>query len=58
MTTYSFKKILEASLKDVEANQKDSATPAEIYISRHLNGGVKKGDKKAAIEYLKNKKLI
>lgn len=53
---YTFDQIKKAAEKD-NYNKTDCSSPADIYITRHINNCVRAGDKKAAIAYLEKEGL-
>ena len=51
MKNYTFEQIRKANTAD-KSDRTDCATPADVYITRKINGCVRKGDKQKAVEYL------
>lgn len=57
MKNYTFEQIRNATYED-KSDTEDCSSPASIYVTRHINGCVRKGDKKEAVEYLVEKGLL
>ena len=57
MKEYTFTQIRRATFND-DTDRTDCATPADVYVCRHVNRCVRKGDKKKAIAYLIERKLL
>ena len=57
MKNYTFEQIRKATYED-RSDTKDCSSPAKVYVTRHINGYVRKGDKKEAVDYLVEKGLL
>lgn len=57
MKTYTFQQIKKANELD-KSDRTDCSTPADIYVSQHLNGYTRRGSKQNAVDFLVKKGLL